>query len=164
MEEIIHQVIGSEGDINWWQMTIRSVIIFIVSIILVRISNKRIFGKHSAFDIVMGIVLGSIMSRAITGNSPFFETILAATVLVLLHRLMGFLAWHSDWFGNLIKGHHQMLIENGKVDWDMMKRKNISRNDLEEAIRDRGNLDSFEQVKKAMLERSGSISIIPKNE
>lgn len=164
MEEVIYQLIGTKDDIEWWQMAIRAFIIFIVAIFLVRISNKRIFGKHSAFDIVLGIMLGSILSRAITANSPFFSTILAATVLVLLHRLMGFIAWKYDWFGSLVKGNHQMLIDNGKVNWDTMAKKNISRRDLEEALHMQGNVLDIDNIQYAFLERSGDISVIPKKD
>lgn len=73
MQEFIYQIIGAENDIKWWQMAIRAFIVFLVAIVLIRIGNKRIFGKYSSFDIVLGIILGSILSRAITGNLLFFK-------------------------------------------------------------------------------------------
>lgn len=137
---------------------------FAVAVTIIRISNKRIFGKHSAFDIVLGIILGSILSRAITANSPFFPTIIAATVLVLLHRLLGLLAYKSDWLELLVKGHHEMLIKNGQIQWEQMSRLNISRDDIDEAMRKEGNTVNIESVKYEFLERSGDISIILKDD
>ncbi|MGK7392578.1 MAG: DUF421 domain-containing protein [Candidatus Cyclobacteriaceae bacterium M2_1C_046] len=161
MEELSNQIIGTQHHMEWWQISIRAFIIFLVAIFLVRISNKRIFGKHSAFDIVMGIMLGSILSRAITGNSPFFLTILAATVLVLMHRAMGVIAWKYDWFGTRVKGRHQELIREGEIQWHVMDEKNISHEDLHEALRLNGQVLDVKKVKAARLERSGDISVIP---
>lgn len=161
MEELTNQIIGTQDDMEWWQMAIRAFVIFVVAIFLVRISNKRIFGKHSAFDIVMGIMLGSILSRAITGNSPFFLTILAATVLVLMHRTMGLLSWRFDWFGTTVKGHNQELVRDGEIIWSVMDEKNISHKDLHEAMRLNGSVIDVKDVKVARLERSGDISIVP---
>lgn len=164
MEDHIRQILGSENDIEWWQMALRALIVFIIAVALIRLSNKRIFGKLTSFDIVIGIILGSILSRAITANSPFIPTICAATALVLLHRLMGLLAYRYDWFGTLVKGHHQMLVRDGEILWKQMSMQNISRKDLEEAMRSAGSTTDINAVKYAFLERSGGISVILKDE
>ncbi|MTI27647.1 DUF421 domain-containing protein [Fulvivirga kasyanovii] len=145
-------------------MAVRALIVFVIAVTLIRVSNKRIFGKFTSFDIVLGIILGSILSRAITANSPFVPTICAATVLVLLHRLMGLLAFRYDWFGALVKGHHQMLVKDGEIIWKQMSLQNISKKDLEEAMRNAGNTTDISAVKYAFLERSGDISIILKSD
>lgn len=79
-----------------------------------------------------------------------------------MHRLLGLLAWKSHSFGKLVKGHHQVLVKNGKILWEEMSKQNISKGDIEEAIRRGGNVTEIESVKYAFLERSGDISIIPK--
>lgn len=163
IQDYIDRVIGTESDIEWWQMAIRAFLIFIIAVIIIRISNKRIFGKYSAFDIVLGIILGSILSRAITANSPFFPTIIAAVVLVLMHRVLGLLSYKIKGFGTFIKGHRQVLVKDGEIQWDQMLRQSISRKDLEEAVRIRTNVTDFSLVKYAYLERSGDISVILKD-
>lgn len=163
MEDFALHIIGTENDIEWWQMAIRAFVVFVIAVALIRISNKRIFGKLTPFDIVLGIILGSILSRAVTANSPFIPTICAATVLVLLHRLMGLLAYRYDWFGALVKGHRQMLVKDGEIVWKEMSRQNISKRDLQEAMRNTGNTTDISEVKYAFLERSGDISVILKS-
>lgn len=158
--EMIQYLIGSGADtIMWWQAMIRATIVFFVAIVLVRLGGKRIFGKHTAFDIVMGIVLGSILGRTITGNAPFLASIIAASTLVFLHWLMALTAFRWDYFGELVKGNFQVLVKDGQIQWENMKRNHISERDLQEAIRLDGNGASVEEVKIAHYERSGDISI-----
>lgn len=165
MEDVIFSVIGENGKaLFWYQMCARGIIVYICTIFFIRISNKRIFGKHSAFDIVMGIILGSVLSRAITGNAPFFETLLTGLVLVLLHRIFAVIAYHQDSFGRLIKGNEILLMEDGDILWDNMKKKSISRNDLQEAVRAKSGTVDMDKVERAYLERNGDISIITKSD
>lgn len=158
--EVLQYLIGSDADtILWWQVIIRATIVFLFAIIMVRLGGKRIFGKHTAFDIVLGIVLGSILGRTITGSAPFLASMIAASTLVFLHWLMAFTSFKWDSFGELVKGNFQVLVKEGEIQWDSMKRNHISERDLQEAIRLLGNGASIEDVKMAHYERSGDISI-----
>src|SRR5215207_9867170 len=65
-------------DINVAQMALRAVIVYVVTVIIVRLGKKRFMGQGTAFDVILGIMLGSIVSRAITGNAPFFPALAAA--------------------------------------------------------------------------------------
>lgn len=165
MEEFFNTALGTHGDdITWWQMSIRAVIVFIVALLIVRLGNHRIFGKHTAFDIILGIIYGSVLSRAITGNSPFFPTLVAALVLVLLHRLFAIIAFNSHFgFGNWVKGKPSILIKNGEIQWDELKKNSITENDLKEAVRKSGCEADLSKINTAYLERSGDISIIQKS-
>lgn len=166
MTDFWYYVLGIEEDsLNWWQMAIRAVVVFFVALVIIRIGNKRIFGKHSAFDIVLGIMYGSILSRAITGNSPFFPTLVAALVLVVLHRGLATLAYYTSFgFGNFIKGRPVQLVKDGELLEDAMRKNGITKNDLIETMRVDGSVDHFDEVESAYLERSGNISIIKKKE
>lgn len=166
MEEFFRTAIGLyEQDLTWWQMSVRAVVVFIVALIIVRVGNNRIFGKHTAFDIVLGIIYGSVLSRAITGNSPFFPTLVAALVLVLLHRLLAVIAFHTNFgFGNWIKGKPSILIKDGEIQWDALREHSITENDLKESVRKSGCEGNLENVNMAYLERSGDISIIQKSD
>ncbi|MCP2042315.1 DUF421 domain-containing protein [Pontibacter sp. HSC-36F09] len=154
--------IGSDS-LTWWQMSIRAVVVFIAALLIMRVGNKRIFGKHTAFDIVLGIIYGSVLSRAITGNSPFWPTLAAALTLVLLHRFLAFLAYSTSGFlGPFIKGDPVCLIKDGKVQEDELKKLNLTENDLQEALRVGGVTDA-KDVAYGCLERSGNISIVKKD-
>ncbi|WP_255478746.1 DUF421 domain-containing protein [Rufibacter sp. XAAS-G3-1] len=160
--ETLEFVLGiGEEKLNWWQMSARAVMVFFISLAYVRIANKRIFGRHSAFDIVLGVMYGSIMSRAITGNSPFWPTLAAGLVLILLHRLMAVLAFRTGGnISDMIKGKTVTLVRDGKFLKDIMRAHNITENDILETLRTKGSPEDISKVSTACLERSGSISVV----
>ena len=164
MEAFLASAIGLGSEsLTWWQMAIRAVVVFFVALIIVRIGNHRIFGKQAAFDIVLGIIYGSVLSRAITGNSPFFPTLVAAVVLVLLHKSLASMAYFSDFgFGDFIKGKPVLLIKEGELLQEALKKNSVTHNDLKEALRSSGTEDDLSKIKTAYLERSGKISVILK--
>ena len=164
MENFLEIILGTGEDrLTWWQMSIRAVVVFMAALVIMRIGSKRIFGKHTAFDIVLGIIYGSVLSRAITGNSPFFPTLCAALVLVLLHRFLAFLAFSTSGpLGNFIKGRPVMLVKHGEVLENKLKENNLTENDLEEAMR-QGGVTSKDEIEYACLERSGDITIVKKD-
>jgi uncharacterized membrane protein YcaP (DUF421 family) len=153
-----------DGDLVSRHMIARAVVVFAFAVLIVRLGKKRFISENTAFDVILGVMLGSVLSRAITGQSPFAPTLVAALVLVGLHWLFARIAFRSDRFGTLIKGSTRLLVSDGKVDWDAMRRSNLSRNDLLEALRLRANLTDWEQVREARLERNGEISVIRKSD
>ncbi len=149
-------------EITWWQMSIRAVIILAYGLLFVRISGKRTFGKLTAFDIVLAIIVGSNLSRALTANAPFWQTIVATTVLGVVHWALGRLSIHHRGLGAIIKGQPRQIISDGVLDETAMKKGELSHGDLQEALRLHG-LEKIDGVKAAYLERSGAISVIKKD-
>ena len=149
-------------DISWSQMSVRAVIVLAYGILFVRVAGKRTFGKLTAFDIVLAVLIGSNLSRALTGNAPFWPTLAATTVLGVLHYLLGRLSIHNRWLGAIIKGEPRKIISEGVLDENEMKKGELSHGDLQEALRLHG-LEEIEGIKAAYLERNGSISVIKKD-
>lgn len=163
MLDSIHMIIGKDADtITWWQMVCRATLIFFYTLLLVRVGGRRIFGKRTSFDIVLGVILGSVMSRALTANAQFFPSVAAVTALVLLHMLLAKLAYRSRTLGYLIKGREVQLVDDGEVDREAMKRASMSERDLLEALRSSGNTTTTEGLRAVYLERSGEVSVIRK--
>jgi uncharacterized membrane protein YcaP (DUF421 family) len=157
----IGDVLGlGEEDLNTWQMTLRVIVVYGAALLMVRLGKKRFLGENTAFDFILGIILGSVISRSITGNSPFIPTLAAALLMVVLHWVFSALAFHSDRFGTLIKGEHRTLVKDGEIQWDAMRKSNVSETDLMVALRTQARLQDIRQVKEARLERSGDISVI----
>lgn len=145
------------------QMAARAIITFVVTVVIVRLGDKRLFGKATAFDFIVSIMIGSIMSRAITNSSPLLPTWTAGLVLIALHWLLATLAFHLDWFGPLVKGNAVKLMEDGRIDRDGMQEASVTRNELEQAMRTAGEEPDLTNVQSAYMERDGSISIIPRS-
>ena len=163
VQEAVSEILGVGTDsLAWWQMALRAVIIYVVALALVRLGEKRFLGKSTAFDVIVGFMLGSLMSRAITSTESFLGMVTGGLVLVVLHWLFAVLSFHSGRFGDLVKGEDRLLILDGEIQWDAMRKSHISRNDLVSAMRRNAKLDDPEQVKIACLERNGDISVLPR--
>lgn len=157
----VQQLLGiGANSINWYQAALRTVIVYIVTIAMVRIGQKRFLGKSTAFDIIVGFILGSLISTAINSQVPFFPTLLAGFVLVGLHWLFAVITFKSDTLDTFLKGKSSQLIENGEIRWDALKKSDITSEDLLQEIRTVGQTEDLRSIKKAFFERSGDISVI----
>ncbi len=149
------------GDVNSFQMILRSIVIYTFSLAIVRMGSKRFMNEAAAFDVIIGIMLGSVMSRAINGSAPFLPTLFAGVVLVGLHWLLGILAFHINWFGPLVKGSPVLLIEDGEIQQEGVRKAGLSRLDIEQALRLEVHHADLSKVRLAYMERNGAISVIP---
>jgi uncharacterized membrane protein YcaP (DUF421 family) len=147
-------------DLTFTQISLRGVIIFLITLVMVRLSSKRSLAEKTAFDAILLVILASILSRAINGTAGFFTSIGAGFVLVFLHRLFSWIACRSHGFGKLIKGCPDIIVENGKPLLDMMRRNLISQHDLEEDLRLDAKVEDISRIRRARVERSGDISFI----
>ena len=79
--------LGAEPkDLTFLQISLRGVIVFLATLIMVRLGHKRSLSRKTAFDAVLIVILASVLSRAINGSAAFFATLGGGLVLVLLHR------------------------------------------------------------------------------
>ena len=152
--------IGEAGtDIGWAEMSVRGLIIFIYGVIATRIGAWRAFGRWSSPDIIVAIIIGSNLSRALTGPAPLVATMVATTVFLVAYWLLSFAASRSPWFDWLFKGSPLPLIKDGNIDVSAMRRAVLSRRDLDEALRQKG-VAQESRVAAALLERNGTITVI----
>ena len=152
--------VGSEAQqLTVLQVTLRAVLIFFAALCIVRVADKRFIAKRTAFDVILGFILASILARAINGSEQLGPTIVAGFVLALLHRFLAWLACIWPRFAGLIKGHSQTLIEAGKIDHQTLRKHHIGEDDLLEELRLNG-VENPEQARHARLERSGEVSVI----
>jgi uncharacterized membrane protein YcaP (DUF421 family) len=149
------------ADVGAGQMALRTVLIYAFTLAIVRLGSKRFLSQATAFDAILGIMLGSVMSRAINGSAPFVPTLVGGIVLVGLHCALAALAFYNPRFGTLVKGEPVLLIKDGHVQAAGVRQSSISDHDLAQALRLRGRLTDPSQVKLAYLERNGGVSVIP---
>jgi uncharacterized membrane protein YcaP (DUF421 family) len=155
--------LGAEPkDLTFVQISLRGIIVFLVTLIMVRLGHKRSLSHKTPFDAVLLVILASVLSRAINGSAAFFGTIGGGLVLVLLHRFLAYLAFYSHAFGTLVKGKPDVIVCDGQCDFETMRRNHISAHDLEEDMRLDAHLDNLSRVHVARVERSGDISFIKK--
>lgn len=155
----ITELIGETENVLWWQMCIRAVLILIFGLVLIRIFGRRAFGKQNPLDIVVAIVVGSNLSRALTGNAPFFSTLAATAALIAVFWLLEEAAARSHFISRVMKGEPVHLVRHRRFDRGAMKRWGVTDGDIEEAAREAGK-PGLDSVDDAVLERSGKISTI----
>jgi Predicted membrane protein len=161
--ETVSSILGlslEARDLTFIQVSLRAIIVFIVSLAIVRVGNKRFLSKMSAFDAILGFIMASMLARAVNGSAPFFPTLGAGFVLVGLHALIARLAFRSDAFGNVVKGTSQTIVTNGKPDRQSMAHAMLSEKDLLEEARLNGKVMRLEDIQLATLERNGQVSIV----
>jgi uncharacterized membrane protein YcaP (DUF421 family) len=146
-------------ELGVWQMGLRAIVVYVVTVIVVRLGKKRFLGRATAFDVILGIMLGSVVSRAVTGNAPFLPALVASALLVLMHFLFSGLAlrWHG--FGGLIKGSSRLLVRGGKIDERNLRKAHMTEHDLWEDLRGK-SISRLDEVAEGRLERSGQLSVI----
>jgi uncharacterized membrane protein YcaP (DUF421 family) len=147
-------------DLTFVQIGLRAIVVFIVTLVAVRCADRRFLSNKGAFDAVLGFILASMLARAVNGSSAFFPTLGAAFVLVLLHRVSAAWSRRSHAFGNLVKGHTDVLVTDGRVDERALAANRLTRHDLLEDLRLNGNVGSEEDVSLAVFERNGQISVV----
>ena len=160
--EVLDRVLGlnvEPGDLTTVQMCARGLVVFVSSLFMFRIAHKRFFAQRNALDVLMTLLIASVLARAINGNAAFFPTIVAGFVLVLVHRILSWMAARSPAVGRWVRGHSTVLIENGAVHLATLRKHDLSREDLDEDLRING-VESPAEVRRATLERNGEISVI----
>ena len=163
LKDLMWIIGGGEVDpiFSLWQLSIRTALVYIVALMLIRIGKRRFMGSYTAFDILLGFVVGSIMSRTITGAIRFIDMVVAVSILIAMHWIISTLSFYFENFSGVVKTNSRKLIIDGEIQKDAMQKSKLGENDLLQSIRQKGNVEKFEDVKTAYLERDGSITVIP---
>ena len=161
----VHLGLGNDPKaLTFAQIAIRGIIVFVISLAMVRLGDKRFLSKKTAFDAILGLILASMLARAVNGSAAFWPTLGGGFILIGLHRLIAFASrrWHA--FGILVKGTSDLVVRDGHVIETGMRRNDLSVHDLQEDMRLKGRVDEISKIKVAYAERDGHISVVPKDE
>lgn len=161
--EWIATIVGSDdGTPSILQFCARAVILFVFGVLCIRIAGRRTFSSLSPLDIIVAIVVGSNISRAMTGKAPFVPSLAGTLLLVILHRSMAMATVRSNPLARFVKGRPAILVRDGMADRAAMLRYNISDEDLLEGLR-MEQVRRLEDVELATMERGGKISVVPRH-
>lgn len=165
MKDALDFLFGPHADshtITAVQMTTRAVLVFFAALALLRLSGPRTFGGSTAFDMVVKIMLGAVLSRAVAAASPFGGTLLACLAFVLLHRVLAWGSFHYEWIDKIVKGRVFVLYEKGQVHSNQLRNLNLNEKDVLEGLHENGSIASLDKAETVYLERDGSISVVKK--
>ena len=153
---------GSPQSITAIQMMLRALLVFAFGLTLLRLGGHRVLARSSSIDIVVAIVLGSILSRVVSGTAPTGPTLAAAAALVAVQRALDALAYWYKGLGRVTKGEARLVARDGRPDRGAASRLSVSDEDLDEATRLAGYAPGEGSVREVWLERDGRLSVIPR--
>jgi uncharacterized membrane protein YcaP (DUF421 family) len=148
--------------VPWWELVLRCVIVYTFLIVLLRISGKRQIGQLAPFDLVLLLVLSnSVQNSMNAGDNSLVGGLISAATLVGINAVFGFVTYRSKKLEALIEGRPQVLVHNGRIFEDVMKRAQLTHHELNAALRDAG-CSCPSEVHMAILENTGAISVVPR--
>lgn len=154
-------VIGpDDGSASTAQLCARAAVLLPFGILCMRVAGRRTFSNLTPLDIFVAIVVGSNISRAMTGKAPFLPALAATLILVALHRLLAMATVHSNLLSRFVKGKPVVLVRDGVIDRRALTASHMSEDDLLEAIRMEQE-SGVHRVALATFERGGKVSVVP---
>ena len=150
---------GVAGQVTRWQECARALLVFVYGLILLRAIGRRAFGKWTPVDIVVSIIIGSNLSRALTGHAPLLGTLAATTVLFALHSVLVHAVARSAWLSRLLEGKAIDLARDWNRNEANLLHRAVSEVDLHEALRQSG-VEDIAQTRRVVLEPSGKITVL----
>jgi uncharacterized membrane protein YcaP (DUF421 family) len=151
---------GEGSDLSPFQMSARAILFFFVTLVFIRLSGRRSFGQHKPFDACVTVLLGAVLSRAVVGASPMVATTVACACVVLLHRLVAYLAALSPHVDRIVNGDIRVLASRGRIDAVELRRGLVTLPEVQHAIRMRTRTDALAARYTVILERNGDITVV----
>ena len=147
----------------WWHFVLRAVAMYVLVMVLVRVSGKRALGQSTPFDLVLLILIGNAVQNGINGgDNSMTGALIMATTLVALNYGVAWVTARNRRAEILVEGVPVVLARNGKLFKSVLLRELVSTSDFDEALRLNG-VESLDEVQLALLETNGSISVISKD-
>ena len=143
----------------WWVFVFRAVAIYLMVMVLVRLSGKRAVGQFTPFDLVLLILIGNAVQNGLNGgDNSLTGAAVLAVCLIGLNYFAALLSARLPWARRLIEGDPVVLARDGRIFRDVLRKQLVSKADFNEAMREAGCSEP-EHIRLAILETNGRISI-----
>lgn len=141
-------------------IALRSTAVYVFMLVAIRLTGKKELSQLNTTDVVLILLISNAVQNAMVGSdSSLLGGLVAAAMLFILNYILKKFLFKNKRLRHLIFDKPQVLIHDGKLDFDMLSKLDISDEELSEAMREHG-VDHYRDVKLAMLEVDGNISII----
>lgn len=145
------------------ELIVRAVFLYIFIMIVFRMSGKRALSKLTTFDFIVLLIAGEATQNALLSNdNSLINAMLLVATLITLDVFFSFISQKFNIFDKITNGVPVIILKDGELMEDRMRKQRIEIDDILESARRSQGLDSLDQIKYAVLERDGEISIIPK--
>jgi len=143
-------------------LVILAVISYVVFFVGLRLFGKRDLGQLTTFDLVLVLLVANALQPAITGpDNSVTGGVIIITILLVFNRMVALVRNRWPWFDALIDPPPTVVVQDGEISKPALEKEGLSETDVEMAIREHG-IDKLSDVKQAVLENDGSISVVTK--
>ena len=147
----------------WPEKIIRSMAVYLFVFIALRLAGKRELGHASTADLIVVLLISNTVQNAIIGDeTSLIGGLVGAAILLTLNKGIVHWGYHSHRFTTLVEGIPCELIRDGEVLEPMLSREKVTIQELAAACREQGVAD-FSDVRRAVLETNGTISVVPRS-
>jgi uncharacterized membrane protein YcaP (DUF421 family) len=144
---------------------IRGVVLYLFLLIIFRFNGKRALVEATVFDFVLLLIIAETTDQSLLGDDKSLTgTMLLIVTLIGMDIVMSLLKQKFRLFEKVVDGGPVILLDNGKLLHERMKKERVDESDILESARELKGLMRLDQIKYAILERDGTISVIPKEE
>lgn len=139
---------------------VRSSAVYLFMVIALRIFGKKELSQLNTADVILILLISNSVQNAMVGNNTSLSGgIAAAMVLFFISYALKRLMYRFKKISDLVQDKPEILIHNGKIEYKTLASLDITSAEIEEAMREHG-VEHYKDVKLAMLEMDGNISII----
>ncbi len=143
---------------------IRSILIYFIVLFVYRLMGKRQLGQMQPFELVLTLIIADLATIPMAEVSvPVLHGVVPLLTLVVMHFILTILTKSSQFLSKLISGKPSIIINPKGIDYNAMKKLNLSTDDIFAALRECGYF-SISQVQYAIMETNGKVSVMPKSE
>ena len=140
----------------------RGIAVYGFLLLIFRVAGKRTLSQITTFDVVLLLIISeSIQQALIDSDNSVTNAFLLVVTLVGLDVTLSLVKRRSKRIARLLDGTAIVIIENGHLHHDRMEKERIEASDILSSARELQGLERLDQIKYAVLERNGEISIIP---
>ena len=141
---------------------LRGLSIYLILLVIFRISGKRTLAQITTFDFVLLLIVGEATQQGLLGDDfSVTNAILVVSTLITADVAMSWIKERSTWFSKAAEGVPVVVVKDGEPIEHRMKRARLDESDILSAGRSAHGIERMEQVKYAVLEQGGDISVIP---
>jgi uncharacterized membrane protein YcaP (DUF421 family) len=142
---------------------IKALVVYLVLWLVIRSSGRRTLGQLTVFDFILFLIIGGAAQRALMGQDySLTNAFLVIITFVAIDILLSFVERDVPSVAKILKGVPTIVVENGHVLSGRLRRARLTEDEVLEAARHSHGLERMDQIKFAILEASGRISIIPR--
>lgn len=159
MRELWSWLLGQWRTI--WFVAVSAALMYVSAVVLLRVGERRTLSEMSPFDFAVAIAVGAIIGRTATTASPsYVQGMTALVTLLVVHNLLSRLRLRWPWVRSLVERPPRVVVRDGRIDDEAMRRAHLTHDDLYTRLRERGVV-RLEDVHLVVLETRGAISIVP---